>query len=113
MSFIYILFLKYSKPTVKIILKLSMSIAHGEAPSPGADYSFLCLSTLSKSSIIAIVFATKPVRPTIAISLIESMLRIYSCRVTFVARSTKSKYNFIRLKQCIVKHLHILLLSDF
>lgn len=44
MSFIYILFLKYSKPTVKIILKMSMSIAHGEAPSPGADYS----STLSK-----------------------------------------------------------------
>lgn len=58
MSFIYILFLKYSKPTVKIILKMSMSIAHGEAPSPGADYSFLCLSSLSKSSIIAIVFAT-------------------------------------------------------
>lgn len=54
MSFIYILFLKYSKPTVKIILKMSMSIAHGEASSPGADYS----STLSKSSIIAIVFAT-------------------------------------------------------
>lgn len=105
MSFIYILFLKYSKPTVKIILKMSMSIAHGEASSPGADYS----STLSKSSIIAIVFATKPVRPTIAISLIESMLRIYSCRVTFVARSTKSKYNFIRVKQ----HLHILLLFDF
>lgn len=88
MSYPFILFLKYSESTVKIIICLYLLVMvrlHLQGPTN----HFSVFQPYQKSSII--VFATKLVRPTIAISLIESMLRIYSCKVTFVARSTKSK----------------------
>lgn len=90
MPYISVPFLKYSESTVKITICLVYLLVIIGLHLQGPTIHFSVFQPYQKSSII--VFATKHVRLTIAISLMELMLRIYSCKVTFVARSTISKY---------------------